>query len=362
MPCLVTHAPVTPAAMGAEFEDRGHVSGPAGAAVTIVVFSDYQCATCAFLEANLKQIRMTHPDDVRIVFVTTPQTTLDKDALAMQAAEAADLQGKYWEMHDLLFERLSKWSTLAPAEFETWTAQQAAGLGLDATKFQADFNGQIVRERIDQAVQSTANQSIKPPILFVNESSQYKGLVDFSSLDEVVRMEALAARQFSACPNWIIDPLKQYIVTLQTAKGNVVMQLFADKVPLAVNNFIFLARAGWYDGITFYRVISNYIAQTGDPSETGIGNPGYLFTTEIPTDLHFNQPGMVAMENTGANTNGSRFFFTLASTPQMEGQYTIIGKVISGLDVLNSLSPREPKPGVVLPSGDEIFHVIVEER
>ncbi len=72
MPCLVTHAPVTPAAMGAEFEDRGHVSGPAGAAVTIVVFSDYQCATCAFLEANLKQIRMTHPDDVRIVFVTTP--------------------------------------------------------------------------------------------------------------------------------------------------------------------------------------------------------------------------------------------------------------------------------------------------
>jgi cyclophilin family peptidyl-prolyl cis-trans isomerase len=109
-------------------------------------------------------------------------------------------------------------------------------------------------------------------------------------------------------------------------------------------------------------VISNYIAQTGDPSETGIGNPGYLFTTEIPTDLHFNQPGMVAMENTGANTNGSRFFFTLASTPQMEGQYTIIGKVISGLDVLNSLSPREPKPGVVLPSGDEIFHVIIEER
>ncbi len=157
----------------------------------------------------------------------------------MQAAEAADLQGKYWEMHDLLFERLSKWSALAPADFETWAAQQAADLGLDPFKFHSDFNGQIVRERIDQAAQSTANQSIKPPILFVNKSSQYKGLVDFSSLDEVVRMEALAARQFSACPNWIIDPLKQYIVTLQTAKGNVVMQLFADKVPLAVNNFHF---------------------------------------------------------------------------------------------------------------------------
>jgi cyclophilin family peptidyl-prolyl cis-trans isomerase len=362
MPCTVLHIPVTPEALGAEFGNRGHVTGPVDAPVTIVVFGDYQCPACAFLEVSLKQIRLTHPNDVRLVFVNTPLAERDKDALAMQAAEAADLQGKFWEMHDLLFAKQAEWSALAPGEFTAWAAQQATGLEMDPARFKLEFQGKVVIERLQEAVRSAANQPISPPVLFVNRTSPYTGLADFPSLDEVVRMEALTARQFSACPPWVIDPLKQTIATLHTAKGDVVIQLFPDKAPLAVNNFIFLARKGWYDGITFDRVISNFIAQTGDPSGTGIGNPGYLFKTEIPAGLRFDRPGMVAMENSGANTNGSRFLITLVPAAQLDGQYTIFGRVLSGLEVLTALSPRDPQPGVYLPPGDELIRVTIDER
>jgi cyclophilin family peptidyl-prolyl cis-trans isomerase len=240
--------------------------------------------------------------------------------------------------------------------------QQAVSLGMDPSQFQTDFQGKVVLQRVQQAVQSTASLTNSPPILFVNSTSRYTGLADFPSLDEVVRMEALTARQFSSCPPWLINPLKQYIATFHTTKGDVVIQMFPDKAPMAVNNFVFLARAGWYDGITFYRVVSNFIVQTGDPSETGIGNPGYLFETEIPAGLSFDKAGMVAMENSGPNTNGSRFLITLASANQLNGQYTIFGQVLSGMDVLAALSPRDPKPGDYLPPGDELISIPIEEH
>ena len=141
-----------------------------------------------------------------------------------------------------------------------------------------------------------------------------------------------------------------------------VVQLYPEKAPLAVNNFIFLARQGWYDGVTFYRVLPNLLAAAGDPSETGMGNPGYLFETEIPVGLSFNQPGVLAMDNSGPGTNGSRFFITLASAAQLDGQYTIFGRVLSGMEVLSVLTARDPQPGVSLPPGDELISVIIEER
>lgn len=200
MACQVLHVPATPAALGAAFGERGHVTGLANAPVTIVVFSDYQCPACAFLAGSLKQIREAHPQDVRFVFVNTPLANRDKDALATQAVEAADLQGKFWEMHDLLYEKQAEWSSLAPAAFEPWAVQQAASLGLDPTQFQADFQGQTVAQRLQQITQSAPAQAIVPPILFVNGTSAYAGLADFASLDTVVRLDALAARQFSRCP------------------------------------------------------------------------------------------------------------------------------------------------------------------
>jgi cyclophilin family peptidyl-prolyl cis-trans isomerase len=198
--------------------------------------------------------------------------------------------------------------------------------------------------------------------LYVNSTSPYTGLADFASLDTVVRMDALVARQFSACPPNNIDPLKQYIITLHTTNGDVAFQLYPEKAPLAVNNFVFLARSGWYDGITFYRVLPGDRVMSGDPSDTGMGNPGYLFETEIAAGLSFNQAGMLAMDNDGPGTNGSRFFITLGSNPQLNGQYTIIGQVLSGLNILSALAPRNPQPGSYLPPGDELVSVSVEER
>jgi cyclophilin family peptidyl-prolyl cis-trans isomerase len=175
-------------------------------------------------------------------------------------------------------------------------------------------------------------------------------------------MDALVARQFSACPTNRVDPLKQYIATFHTARGDVVIQLFPDKTPIAVNNFVFLARSGWYDGITFYRVLPGNLVMSGDPSETGLGNPGYLFETEIAPSLNFSQPGMLAMDNDGPGTNGSRFFISLEPNPQLDGQYTIIGQVLSGLEVLSTLTPRNPQPGIYLPPGDKLISVSIEER
>jgi len=363
-PCTLLHYPVTPeAALGAGFESRGHSSGKVDAPVTIIVFSDYQCPPCAFLDASLIQIRLTHSNDVRVIYFHAPQTERDKDYLAIQAVEAADLQGKFWEMHNLLFEKQVEWSALNPGDFEAWAKAQAAGLGLDATRFQSDFEGPVVADRLQQAIQFTAGvQPFSLPWLYVNSASRYTSLADFASLDSVVRIYALTARQFSACPARSIDPLKQYIVTLHTAKGDVVLQLYPEKAPQAVNNFVFLARNDWYNGITFYRVLPDNWVMTGDPSETGLGNPGYLFETEIVSGLRFNQPGRLAMDNDGPDTNGSRFFITLAPAPQLDGQYTIFGQVLSGLDVLSTLTPRNPQPGIVLPPGDELISVTIEEH
>lgn len=365
MACTLLHFPVTPeAALGAEFESRGHVSGPADSPVIIIAFSDYQCLPCAFLAASLRQIRLTHPNDVRIIYLHAPQTDRDKDNLAIQAAEGADLQGKFWEMHDLLFEKQDEWTALAPTDFEAWAVAQATGLGMETSRFRSDFEGPVVADRLQRAIQFTAGvqQPFSPPELFINSTSPYKALADPASLDTVVRLDALTARQFSACPPENIDLEKQYIVILHTTKGDVVLQLYPEKAPEAVNNFVFLARSGWYDGITFYRVIPDNRAMTGDPSETGLGNPGYLFDTEIPSDLRFGQPGMVAMDNNGPGTNGSRFFITLGSNTQWNEQYTIFGEVISGMDVLSALTARDPQPGVYLPAGDKLISVTIEER
>ena len=362
--CTLLHYPVTPeAALGAQFENRSHIVGPSNAPVTIIAFSDYQCLQCAFLAASLRQIRLTHPGDVRLIYLHTPQKDKDKDLLAVQAVEAADLQGKFWEMHDLLFEKQPDWSALVPSEFEGWAATQAASLGMDAVRFRSDFQGSEVATRLQQSTQSNPGmQPFVPPLLFINSTKPYTSMADFASLDTVVRLDALAAQQFTACPTGIIDPLKQYIVTLHTARGDVVLQLYPDKAPLAVNNFVFLSRQGWYDGITFYKVIPGDRVMSGDPSNTGLGNPGFLFATEIVSGMRFDKPGVLALDNDGPDTNGSRFFITLAPASQLNGRYTIIGQVLSGLDILSALTPRNPQPGRYLQPGDELIKVSIEER
>jgi cyclophilin family peptidyl-prolyl cis-trans isomerase len=159
----------------------------------------------------------------------------------------------------------------------------------------------------------------------------------------------------------MVDPAKQYIATIHTEKGDIVILLFPEKAPLAVNSFLFLARQGWYDGVIFHRVIPGFVAQAGDPSGTGRGNPGYFFKNEV-SDLKYDRPGLVGMANSGPDTNGSQFFITFAPAPHLDGGYTLFGEVIEGLEVAEQLTPRDPAQNANLPPGDRILSIEIEEE
>lgn len=172
----------------------------------------------------------------------------------------------------------------------------------------------------------------------------------------------MSDRQFTECPSMVIDPTRKYTATLQTEKGDIVIDLFADKTPITVNSFVFLAQQGWFDGVSFHRVLPGFVAQSGDPSGTGYGNPGFAYQNEIVADLKFDRPGVVGMANSGANNNGSQFFIALDTLEDLNGSYTIFGQVIEGLDVVESLTPRDPSQGFNLPPGDLILKVIITEK
>jgi cyclophilin family peptidyl-prolyl cis-trans isomerase len=168
-------------------------------------------------------------------------------------------------------------------------------------------------------------------------------------------------KQWSAVPPMSIDKNKQYTATFKLAKGGeFVIQLYADKAPITVNSFVFLARQKFFDGVTFHRVLEGFMAQGGDPTGTGSGGPGYKFVNE-DSDLKFDKPGVVAMANAGRNTNGSQFFITFVPTAQLNGGYTIFGQVISGMDVVNGIKRRDPQTNPNF-QGDAITSVTITEK
>ena len=157
----------------------------------------------------------------------------------------------------------------------------------------------------------------------------------------------------------VIDTDANYEAVIQTAKGDMRVQLFADLAPETVNNFVFLANQGFYDGTTFHRVLENFMAQAGDPSGTGSGGPGYQFGDETDNGLAFDKPGLLAMANAGPGTNGSQFFITYEPTPWLDGGHTIFGELIEGQEVLDSIRLRDPQRDPE--PGDLIEAIIIEK-
>ncbi len=144
-----------------------------------------------------------------------------------------------------------------------------------------------------------------------------------------------AKKQYAAYPAMVIDQNKQYIAIIETNKGKLTLELFAKDVPKTVNNFVFLARDGFYDGVTFHRVIPGFMAQGGDPTGTGMGGPGYKFNNEITSHTHV--AGAMSMANDGPNTNGSQFFICYTDQPRLDGDYSVFGQLTEGMDVLKKL-------------------------
>jgi len=157
-----------------------------------------------------------------------------------------------------------------------------------------------------------------------------------------------------------IDPKKSYIATMKTEKGDITLQLFAEKTPQTVNNFVFLARQGFYDGTIFHRVIADFMAQGGDPTGTGSGGPGYRFADEFHSALRHDKPGILSMANAGPGTNGSQFFITHVPTPWLDNRHSVFGQVTEGMDVLLSIHPRDPSKREA--SGVKLISVIITEQ
>ncbi|MCA9917021.1 MAG: peptidylprolyl isomerase [Anaerolineales bacterium] len=139
-----------------------------------------------------------------------------------------------------------------------------------------------------------------------------------------------------------IDTSKTYEAIITTEKGEMRFRLFDDEAPVTVNNFVFLANQGFYDGTSFHRVLEDFMAQGGDPSGTGAGGPGYEFEDEFDDNLTFDRRGLLAMANAGPATNGSQFFITFVETPWLNGLHTIFGELIEGDDVLSAITLRDP--------------------
>jgi cyclophilin family peptidyl-prolyl cis-trans isomerase/protein-disulfide isomerase len=340
--------------------------GPSDATITLVEYGDFQCETCRAFAETLAQLEAKYPDDLRVVYrhfpvIGSPEQPLhDKAAAATIAAEAAGRQEKFWEMHDLLFAKQPEWLSLSVDEFGVWLLQQANELGLNTEEFNDDMHNQGLAELAQAAWEHGQELNIDTsPFILIN-GIPLTGPIDFYSMDAIIQLDLLAKRQFTICPPMQLEPGVNYTATLHTEKGDIVIELLPDMAPMAVNSFIFLAEHDWFDNVTFHRVLPGFVAQAGDPTGTGYGGPGYTFTIEPDASLAFDRAGLLAMANSGPTSNGSQFFITLGPAAHLNGQFTIFGEVIQGMDVVESLTPRDPSQQAGLPPGDLILDVTIE--
>lgn len=286
----------------------------------------------------------------------------DKAVITAEAAEAAGAQGKFFEMHDLLYERQEDWTGLSAEDdvIIPKMVEYAAELGLDTERFQQELKDHIYRDKIIADYEAYGEYGrLATPTYAVNNV-----FVSANEVETVINLILLQDRTYDTAPPQVIDTDKDYTATIRTARGDIVIELYDDKAPVTVNSFVFLARDGWYDGVTFHRVIPGFVAQAGDPSGGGGGYPGYRCSDEIYPTLKFDGPGVVGMASSGPGTNtvGSQFFITYAAQPDLDGNYTIIGRVVEGMDVAESLTPRDPSQGTGPLKGDVIETITIQEK
>ncbi|MBN1202836.1 MAG: peptidylprolyl isomerase [Anaerolineae bacterium] len=349
---------------------EGHALGPDDAYLTIVMYGDFQCEICARYARDLAVLLERYPDDLRLIWRHLPDTrSHDKAALALQASEAAAAQEAFWLMHDQLYTHLADWIDLPPDDFRPLLSEYAATVGLDVARFDAELDSGIYAPVIEAAQRDAQSlQLVGAPFLLYN-GVPFSGRDDLFGLDEAVRLALLEQRFFDEAPDITIDVTRTYRAVIETEQGAIVIDLFPRDAPVTANNFIFLARSGWYDDITFFYVVPDYLAQTGDPSNTGRGGPGYTIPDEHNNGLAFDREGLVAMAHPAGipDSAGSEFFITLAPlrpSHEWDGQYTIFGIVIEGMDVVRSLTPRNANDPIRYPDpppGDRVITIRIEE-
>jgi cyclophilin family peptidyl-prolyl cis-trans isomerase/predicted DsbA family dithiol-disulfide isomerase len=351
--------------------DRGsadHDLGRADAYLHIIHYGDLQCEPCLIVARALLRLYSEYPEQIRLTWRHFPQPQHDKAFLAAQALEAAAVQGAFWQLHDLLFAEQAAWRDLTPEQFREVLSAYAQHAGVsDLTAFDAALAAQTYAPVITRAVEEARGRGLRSAPALIMQGQPYSGLLDERAIGDVARLILLRQRQFEKQPPLQINLDAQYIATLYTEKGEIEIELFTRAAPVAVNNFVFLARQGWYDDIPFH-LVTDDIVQTGDPSGSGRGTAGYFIVDEHDNGLLFDREGLVAMANQRGvpNSASSQFFITLAPQPQ-EGfnrQYTIFGIVRRGMDVLRSLTKRDPADLLRypnLPPADRLLRVVITE-
>lgn len=334
--------------------------GQADAPVTVIEYADFQCPACAGVSPLIKQLLEAEKSKVRLVYRHFPLTSIhDKAMITAEAAEAAGAQGKFWEMYTLLYERQRLWSAKSADEMPDVLAGYAQELGLDVAQFNQALAQHTYRAKVQQQYDDAIALGLPGTPSFIFNDVHYPAdQLGFSDLAFKFFLYIVAFRD---PPPQVIQADKRYQAIIETEKGDIVIELFADRTPLTVNNFVYLARQGWYDNTTFHRVIPGFVAQGGDPTATGSGMPGYRCSDELTPQLTFDSAGVVGMANSGPNTNGAQFFITLDAQPALNGRYPVFGRVLSGMDVVQSLSERDPQKAAPDQPGDRILRITIQE-
>ena len=350
--------------------------GAEDAPVTVMEFSEIFCGHCrAFNTESLEGLLEDYVATGKVRYVGHMMAfnraeSQEYLAAAMCAAE----QGRYFAYEHAVF------ASIGDGDFDLDAAAQE--VELNTKQFAAcKEEGRYVDAALEASTVAFERGVTATPTFFVNgehvvgndpgkirqliEEALSGGGTTSTEITEqgVIPMPKNPADRngmYAAPPAMIIDPAKKYTATIVTEKGDIVAELYADKVPNTVNNFVFLAREGFYDNTTFHRVIEDFMAQAGDPTGTGRGGPGYRFADEFDATLKHDGPGVLSMANAGANTNGSQFFITFVETPWLDGRHAVFGKVVKGLDVLLSISIRDPQTATT--PGDLIKTIRIEEE
>lgn len=287
----------------------------------------------------------------------------DKASLAGQSAEAAGAQGFFWEMHDLIFERFAEWTTLDPAAFERWLVEAADEIpGLDTAALAADLQAATFAPLMQTSYDFNRAAGLSgTPTVFFNGALFRPGLSPIN-LEAYVRLTLLEQRKFEFVPPPALQDGRDYYATLHLNLGDLVVRLYPDSAPQAVNSFVYLAQEGWLDGSSLHTVIPGSLVISGDPSSTGFGDAGYFFTDEIDPTLSFDRAGMLAMSIESPHTNSSQFLITLSPQPSLNGTRTIFGEVIAGLELLSGLKARQALNDLLAAPEAVILSIEIEVR
>ncbi len=337
--------------------------GPEDAMITIIEYTEFQCPYCAMAYQEFEKLMDMYPEDVRLVYRPYPLISIHPNSqVAAQAAEAAGLQGKFWEMYANLFDKQSEWNSLTIDEFRDWLAGEATALGLNEVQFTQDTVSEAVVEKIQSAMdyaQSIGMNSV-PTVLINGRPISNWQASGIKPIIEVVKIEDSLMKE---CPPWVIDVEKTYTATITTENGDMTIELYPEAAPLAVNSFVYLASEGFYDGVTFHRVYHDFMAQTGDPTGTGWSGAGYQYREETVDYLTFDEPYMLGVaRGQGEATSGSQFFITYVPYPSLNGLYTIFGKLVDGVDVFDMITERDADQNPDAPEGDKIISITITEE